>query len=90
MQKENRLIRENEVSIHEFEDGYSFSDNLKSIFYNKSSLTKKNIKKKLESINLNKNKLSFVSFNKRSNNFIWMLFYLFLLIILIIMVFLFV
>jgi|MDSV01.2.fsa_nt_gb ATP-dependent Zn protease len=30
------------------------------------------------------------SFNKRSNNFIWMLFYLFLLIILIIMVFLFV
>ena len=67
MQKENRLIRENEVSIHEFEDGYSFSDNLKSIFYNKSSLAKKNIKKELESINLNKNKLSFVSFNKRSN-----------------------
>tara|TARA_B100001250_G_scaffold220686_1_gene189304 strand:- start:619 stop:1410 length:792 start_codon:yes stop_codon:yes gene_type:complete len=67
MQKENRLIKENEISIHEFEDGYSFTDNLKSIFYSKSSLTKKKIKKKLESINLNKNKLSLVSFSKQSN-----------------------
>ena len=67
MQKENRIIGENEISIHEFEDGYAFSDNLKSIFYSKSSLTKKTVKKELESINLNKNKLSFVSFNKRSH-----------------------
>ena len=67
MQKENRIIGENEISIHEFEDGYAFNDNLKSIFYSKSSLTKKNVKKELKSINLNQNKLSFVSFNKRSN-----------------------
>ena len=41
MQKENRKIEENEISIHLFEDGYIFSDNLKTTFYKKSLFTKK-------------------------------------------------
>ena len=40
MQKENRKIQENEVSIHLFEDGYIFSDNIKSNYYKKSLFTK--------------------------------------------------
>ena len=66
MQKENRIIRENEVSIHIFEDGYIFSDNLKSTFYKKSLFTKKNQPSEIESINFNETKVSLVSFNKSS------------------------
>ena len=66
MQKENRKIQENEVSIHLFEDGYIFSDNLKTTFYKKSLFTKKTKPSELESINLNKIKVSFISFNKIS------------------------
>ena len=67
MQKENKKIGENEISIHEFENGYSFNNNLKSIFYKKSFFTKKNVRKELESINLFNNKISFVSFNPQSD-----------------------
>ena len=54
MQKENRKIQENEVSIHLFEDGYIFSDNFKTTFYKKSLFTKRTKPSELESINLNK------------------------------------
>ena len=53
MQKENRKIQENEVSIHLFEDGYIFSDNIKSTYYKKSLFTKKIKPSEIESINLN-------------------------------------
>ena len=66
MQKENRKIQENEVSIHLFEDGYIFSDNIKSNYYKKSLFTKKNKPSEIESINLNETKVSFISFNKTS------------------------
>lgn len=67
MQKESRLIRENEISIHEFEDGYSFNNNLKSIFCSKALLKKNNLPKEIESIGLNKKKISFISFSLQSN-----------------------
>ena len=66
MQKENRKIQENEVSIHLFEDGYFFSDNLKSTFYRKSLFTKKNKPNEIDTINLNETNVSFISFNKIS------------------------
>ena len=66
MQKENRKIEENEISIHLFEDGYIFSDNFKTTFYKKSLFTKRTKPSELESINLNKIKVSFISFNKIS------------------------
>jgi len=66
MQKENRKIQKNEVSIHLFEDGYIFSDILKSTFYKKSLFTKKIKPSEIESINLNETKVSFLSFNKIS------------------------
>ena len=64
MQKENRKIQENEVSIHLFEDSYIFSDNVKSAYYKKSLFTKKVKPSEIESINLNETKVSFISFNK--------------------------
>ena len=66
MQKENRKIEENEISINLFEDGYIFSDNFKTTFYKKSLFTKRTKPSELESINLNKIKVSFISFNKIS------------------------
>ncbi len=66
MQKENRKIQENEVSIHLFEDSYVFSDNVKSTYYKKSLFTKKVKPSEIESINLNETKVSFISFNKTS------------------------
>jgi len=67
MQKENRIIQENEISIHLFKDGYIFVDNLKSTFYKKSLFTKKSIPGEIKSVNLNETKVSFISFNNKSH-----------------------
>jgi len=67
MQKENRIIKENEISIHEFENGYILSNNSKSTFYKKSLFSNKNIPNEIEFIDLNKIKISFISFNNLSN-----------------------
>jgi len=67
MQKENRIIKENEISIHEFENGYILSNNSKSTFYKKSLFSDKNIPNEIEFIDLNKIKISFISFNNLSN-----------------------
>jgi len=67
MQKENRIIKENEISIHEFENGYILSNNSKSTFYKKSLFSKNNIPNEIEFIDLNKIKISFISFNNPSN-----------------------
>ena len=67
MQKENRIIKENEISIHEFENGYILSNNSKSTFYKKSLFSNNNIPNEIEFIDLNKIKISFISFNNPSN-----------------------
>ena len=70
MQEENRVFGLNEISIHKFKNGFSFNDNLRSIYFQTSSFVTKEIDELLKSLDFFKNKekgeISFVSFNPQS------------------------
>ena len=70
MQKENRLIGENNIAIHKFENGSSFNDNIKSVFYNKTDFIKNGIEKEINSSGFfkknTKKEIGFISFKPES------------------------
>lgn len=70
MQKENRIIGENDIAIHKFENGYSLNDNIKSVFYNKSDFIKNSIEKEIDSSGFfkknTKKEIGFISFKPES------------------------